>query len=92
MDLDSIHKKFSDDLGDAKTIIVVGRCSIEYWGRSRSVIGAGDRVVMFKPDSTLIIHSPKGFKPVNWMSPPTDTEVELEEGCLKVFSQRTVKP
>lgn len=92
MDLYGTYKNFSNDLSECKTILVVGRCSIEYWGRSRSVIGAGDRIVLFKPDSTIIVHSPRGFKPVNWMSPPSDTAVELNGDMLDVFSQRTVKP
>ncbi len=92
MELYQTYKTFLQDLEDSKTIVLACRCSIEYWGRSRSVIGGGDRVVIFKPDSTLIVHSPKGFKPVNWMSPPTDTAVEIADGALSIFSQRTVKP
>jgi RecB family endonuclease NucS len=56
------------------------------------VIGAGDRIILLKPDSTVIVHSPSGFKPVNWMSTPTDTSCDVEDGKVVVFSQRTVKP
>jgi endonuclease len=84
--------RFLADLGDSKAVVLVCRCSIEYWGRSRSVIGSGDRIILFKPDSTLIVHSVSGFKPVNWMSAPTDISAELEEGDVVVFGQRTVKP
>ena len=92
MDSDSLMERLSADLGDRKTVVLVCSCSIEYWGRSRSVIGCGDRIVLFKPDSTVIVHSPSGFKPVNWMSSPTDTEVDVEDGRAIVFSQRTLKP
>ncbi|MFH1055878.1 MAG: endonuclease NucS domain-containing protein [Candidatus Altiarchaeota archaeon] len=92
MDSDPLLERFLGDLGDSKTIVVVCSCSIEYWGRSRSVIGLGDRIILFKPDSTLIVHSPSGFKPVNWMSPPCDTTASVDGGRLVVFSQRTVKP
>ena len=92
MDFTSFTSTFSNDLSLRKTIVLVANCSIEYWGRSRSVIGLGDRILFFKPDSTIIIHSPSGFKPINWMSSPSDTSCTLDEGKPLIFSQRTVKP
>jgi endonuclease len=92
MDFAHFQERFSADLDDGKAIVAVCSCSIDYWGRSRSSIGVGDRIILFKPDSTLIVHSLTGFKPVNWMSPPTDTSVDLEGGKPVIFSQRTVKP
>jgi RecB family endonuclease NucS len=92
MDSSLLHQKLIADLDDGKTILLVSNCSIEYWGRSRSVIGCGDRIILLKPDSTLIIHSLSGFKPVNWMSAPTDTSAELVDGKVVLFSQRTTKP
>jgi len=80
------------DLRERNTVFVVCSCSIEYWGRSRSVVGCGERLVIFKPDTTIIVHSLSGFKPLNWMSPPTDTSVEAEGDCIVIFSQRTIKP
>jgi RecB family endonuclease NucS len=84
--------KLDKDLRERKTIFIVCNCSIEYWGRSRSIIGDGDRILLFKPDTTLIVHSPAGFKPVNWMSAPTDTTVNIEGDRLQIFSQRTKAP
>jgi endonuclease len=92
MDSSSLCERFNADLADSKTIVLVCSCSIEYWGRSRSVIGSGERIIILKPDSTLIVHSPSGFKPVNWMSAPTDTSASLVDGKVVLFSQRTVKP
>jgi len=56
------------------------------------MIGLGDRILLFKPDSTIIVHSPTGFKPVNWMSAPCDASATLEDGKTVIFGQRTVKP
>lgn len=92
MDSSSFAERINLDLGAGKAVIIVCCCSIEYWGRSRSVIGSGERIVLFKPDSTLIVHSPEGFKPVNWMSPPTDTSAEADGERVLIHSQRTVKP
>jgi len=85
--------RFNSDVGARKLVLVVCECSIEYWGRGRSVIDEGDRLLFVKPDSTLIVHSVSGFKPVNWMSSPTDTVAEVEDdGGVFVYSQRTREP
>ena len=92
MDSVELTQRLAVDLHEHKTIILACSCSIEYWGRSRSVVGLGDRLILFKPDSTIIVHSLSGFKPLNWMSPPTDSSVEADGEHVIVFSQRTVKP
>jgi endonuclease len=92
MDSSLLCGRLNSDLEDHKTIILIASCSIEYWGRSRSIIGSGDRIIMLKPDTTLIVHSLSGFKPVNWMSAPTDTSAELSGGKVVIFSQRTSTP
>jgi RecB family endonuclease NucS len=89
---DDICARLQECIGDGSSIILVCSCSIEYWGRGRSVVGIGDRILILKPDSTLIVHSLSGFKPLNWMSPPTDTIVEKSDGKILLHSQRTVKP
>jgi len=92
MDSGRLLERFNADLDEGKAIFLVCSCSVEYWGRSRSVIGSGDRIILFKPDSTLIVHSPTGFKPVNWMSAPTDTSADLIDDKVVLYSQRTAKP
>ncbi|MFC2162324.1 endonuclease NucS domain-containing protein [Candidatus Altiarchaeota archaeon] len=87
-----ILPRLASDLQGHVTTIIIGRCQIEYWGRSRSIIGSGERIILFKPDTTIIVHSPEGFKPVNWMSQPTDTTVGTEDGKIIIFSQRTKSP
>ena len=85
-------RTLQEDVAAARTIVLACRCTVEYWGRSRSIAGTGDRIILLKPDTTLIVHSLTGFKPLNWMSPPTDTTAENESGMLLVHSQRTVAP
>jgi hypothetical protein len=90
-----ISQEFCDrlnrDLGEKKLIFLVCCCSIDYHGRSRSKIGRGHRTIIIKPDSTILIHSLSGFKPLNWMSPPTETVAEYGD-CLLLHSQRTKAP
>ena len=80
------------DIGEDKTILLVCNCSIEYKGRSRSTIGLGHRIILIKPDSTLLIHAQSGFKPVNWMPHPNDITAGVDDGGIVIYSQRTRKP
>ncbi|OYT54208.1 MAG: endonuclease NucS [Candidatus Altiarchaeales archaeon ex4484_2] len=83
------------DLEERKLIQIVCSCSIEYDGRSKSSIGEGHRIIIIKPDSTLLIHSISGFKPVNWMRAPTETIAEyVKRGGEEIIlrSGRTKKP
>lgn len=84
--------RLNKDLGERKLILIICSCSIDYHGRSRSRIGGGHRIITIKPDTTLIVHSLIGFKPLNWMSPPTETVAEYSDSGLILFSQRTKKP
>lgn len=87
-----LRNRLSRDIAERKLIIATVKCSIEYWGRSRSVVGEGDRLIIIKADTTLIVHSPEGFKPLNWMSSPTDSTCEVVDGKILIHSQRTRKP
>jgi len=49
-------------------------------------------MIIIKKDSTLIVHSVTGFKPVNWMNAPTETVAGMEGEDLILHSQRTKKP
>ena len=55
--------------------ILVARCEIAYHGRAVTRLGAGDRLIVFKEDGSLCVHSDSGFKPINYMAgPPTVRE------------------
>ncbi len=86
---------FSDrlnrDISEKKLIHLLCNCSIQYCGRSKSNIGSGHRIIIIKPDSTVLIHSVTGFKPVNWMRAPAETVAEFNK-ALMLYSQRTKKP
>ena len=50
--------------------ILVSRCSIRYEGRLTTSLEAGDRVVLFKDDGSVVVHSCQGAKPINYMPGP----------------------
>lgn len=85
--------RINRDIAEKKLIIILCSCGIEYWGRSRSMIKKGHRIIVIKQDSTLLIHSVEGFKPVNWMNEPAETVAEqTEDGLVSLYCQRTKKP
>ncbi|HUT82917.1 MAG TPA: endonuclease NucS [Candidatus Bathyarchaeia archaeon] len=49
-----------------KMIVIFGLCIAIFDGRIKSFLPEGDRLLFIKKDETLILHSSKGVKPVNW--------------------------
>jgi RecB family endonuclease NucS len=49
-----------------RTVIIAGKCSVDYEGRASSKLEPGERVVIFKPDGSALVHRPKDYSPVNW--------------------------
>src|ERR1043166_2865114 len=63
--------------------LIVARCSVEYSGRLSARLPEALRLVMLKADGSVLVHADAGgYKPLNWMTPPT--VVEEEPGLLVV--------
>ena len=73
------------------TVVVFGRCTVEYDGRAASTLGPGDRLVVLKPDGTALVHTDEGQQPVNWQPPGCDHSVSADGG-LVVRSERETPP
>jgi RecB family endonuclease NucS len=71
-----------------QVISIVGRCTVEYEGRTQSTLGLGDRIVLCKPDGTLLVHQPTGRDPVNWQPPGGTHETALVDDDVLVRSHR----
>ncbi len=51
--------------------LLVARCSVNYVGRLGAHLAPGIRLVLWKADGSVAVHSDaKAYKPLNWMSPP----------------------
>jgi len=74
-----------------KLVVLVADCEVYYSGRSFSRLGRGERLIILKPDGSLIIHRPRGYSPVNYQPQGSAVTVKLEEGRLHLRSAR-VKP
>ncbi len=69
-------------------IMLLGRCSVFYEGRSASKLGEGDRLVIVKPDGAVLVHRPTGYSPVNWQPDSKVIVFEVEQGRLTLRSIR----
>jgi Predicted nuclease of the RecB family len=70
---------------------IVGRCRIEYSGRAKSFLDYGDRLVIVKPDGTVMVHGDSKREPLNWQPPDTKISYALDDG-LAVEAKRTSPP
>jgi endonuclease len=57
--------------------LVVARCEVTYSGRLNAFLPESTRLLIFKADGSVLVHADAGgFKPLNWMVPPTVIEHE----------------
>ena len=55
--------------------LIVARCEVRYTGRLSAVLPEALRLIMVKSDGSVMVHADHGgFKPSNWMTPPTVIE------------------
>ena len=63
---------------DGAVRLIVARCEVRYSGRLSAVLPEALRLIMVKSDGSVMVHADHGgFKPSNWMTPPT----VIEEGA-----------
>ena len=63
--------------------LIVAKCEVRYTGRLSTVLPEALRLLMLKSDGSVMVHADTGgFKPQNWMTPPT--VIEEEAGLIVV--------
>jgi RecB family endonuclease NucS len=63
--------------------LIVARCEVRYSGRLDAVLPEALRLLMLKADGSVMVHADTGgYKPQNWMTPPT--VIEESEGLIVV--------
>jgi endonuclease len=66
--------------------LIVARCEVTYTGRLNAHLPESTRLLMIKADGSVLVHADAGgFKPLNWMTPPTVFE---DNGELLVVRKR----
>ena len=57
--------------------LIVARCAVDYTGRLTAHLPEALRLIMVKADGSVLVHADAGgYKPLNWMTPPTVIEEE----------------
>jgi RecB family endonuclease NucS len=57
--------------------LIVARCEVRYTGRLTAFLPESTRLLMIKADGSVLVHADAGgYKPLNWMTPPTVIEEE----------------
>ncbi len=74
--------------GRGSLLEVLGDCQVHYQGRARSLLNRGERLVLLKPDGTLLIHTAEKAKPVNWQPPGASFQAALEDGRVVLTAFR----
>lgn len=55
--------------------LIVARCEVRYTGRLNALLPNALRLLMIKADGSVLVHADAGgYKPLNWMTPPTVIE------------------
>lgn len=55
--------------------LIVARCEVRYSGRLDALLPEALRLIMVKSDGSVMVHADTGgYKPQNWMTPPTVIE------------------
>lgn len=78
---------FRAELGK-RLVQVAARCSIEYHGRAESTLPSGARLLLFKPDGTLLVHTSTKLKPVNWQPPGCSFSADVDRGAIVLVARR----
>jgi endonuclease len=69
--------------------LIVARCDVRYTGRLNAILPESTRLLILKADGSVLVHADcGGFKPLNWMTPPTVIE---EDGQTLVVRKRAGK-
>jgi RecB family endonuclease NucS len=63
--------------------LLIARCEVRYTGRLQALLPEALRLIMIKADGSVLVHADAGgYKPLNWMTPPT--VIEEEPGVITV--------
>src|SRR5215207_7028716 len=55
--------------------LIVARCAVDYTGRLTAHLPEALRLIIVKADGAVLVHADAGgYKPLNWMTPPTVVE------------------
>jgi hypothetical protein len=70
--------------------LIVARCEVSYTGRLAAYLPESTRLLMLKSDGSVLVHADVGgYKPLNWMTPPTVIEEDAERIVVRKRAGRS---
>jgi endonuclease len=64
--------------------LIVARCEVHYSGRLTALLPHALRLIIVKADGSVLVHADAGgYKPLNWMTPPTVIEETAERMIVR---------
>jgi len=65
--INEVEDAAKEAISHSKTLLIIGRCWVDYHGRAKSKLEPGERILIIKSDGSLLVHRSVGYEPVNWM-------------------------
>ncbi|MDY6770146.1 MAG: endonuclease NucS [Candidatus Nanohaloarchaea archaeon] len=87
-EMDAAAEVLEQYLSRPYTVQVNGLCSVNYQGRAKSSLDRGERLVIAKQDSALLVHGPDNYQPRNWQPEVDSWSVTVDDGELVVRAVR----
>ncbi len=70
--------------------LLVARCEVRYTGRLSAYLPEATRLLLLKEDGSVLVHADAGgYKPLNWMTPPTVVEEDGEAILVRKRAGKT---
>ena len=89
MEFSEAHSIIDNAIKSQNTLIVVGKCEVEYHGRATSKLAKGDRIVIVKQDGSFLVHQNKNLAAINYQPPKGNRlAVNLEGDALILQASR----
>ncbi|MEM3203473.1 MAG: endonuclease NucS [Saccharolobus sp.] len=68
--------------------VIFADCEIIYKGRAESIASNAARLIILKPDGTVIVHESTKREPLNWQPPGTKILLEMKYDKLRIIAER----
>jgi RecB family endonuclease NucS len=82
------EKAVKEAISQRKTLLVIGNCWVHYFGRAKSRLEPGERILIIKEDGSLLVHRSVGYEPVNWQPSGCIFDVQAEDALLEIRAVR----
>ena len=69
-------------------IVLYADCEIAYNGRASSTASREWRIIIIKPDGSILIHTNEGYQPLNWQPPGSRITITIINGVKTILATR----